>query len=92
MAGYRDLQKIFEVPISRTFSLELPLDPKRGTVRVQTAIPGAEIVVDGQKTGSKTPTDVTMTEGPHRIEVIAGAKIDAADLTVKDNDLLRLSF
>jgi tetratricopeptide (TPR) repeat protein len=90
--GYRDLQTIFEVPGNRTASVALPLDPKRGTILVQTEIPGAEILVDGQKSNKITPADLTMNEGPHRIEVIVGAKVNATDLNVKDYDLLRLGF
>jgi tetratricopeptide (TPR) repeat protein len=92
MQGYRDLQKIFEVPESGTASVELPFSAKRGTVFIQTTNPGAEIVVDGQKTGRKTPADMAMNEGPHKIEVVAGSKVDSTDVTVRDNDLLRVSF
>jgi tetratricopeptide (TPR) repeat protein len=92
MQGYRDLQKIFEVPASGAASVDLPFSAKRGTVSILTTSPGAEITVDGQKTGRRTPADVAMNEGPHRIEVIAGSKVDSADITVLDNDLLRLSF
>ena len=92
LAGYRDLQKIFEVPASRVASVALPFSAKRGTVSIQTAIPGAVIVVDGQQTGRLTPADLSIDEGQHKIEVVAGSKTDVANVTVRDNDLMRLSF
>jgi hypothetical protein len=69
-AGYRDAQRIIEVP--RDTGEIVDLVKTSGTLSVITNPPGLAVIVDGQEQRQKTPANITLPVGQHRVQVIKG--------------------
>jgi len=81
-AGYRDLQKVINIPSDT--GLIIDLVPMTGTLNLLTDPPGLTVVIDGREHPQKTPVNVTLPVGPHRIQVVKGTErqelqVDLAD-------------
>jgi hypothetical protein len=70
-AGYRDEQRIIEVP--RDTRLEVKLVPAIGTLSLISNPPGMTITVDGKDQPNKTPAILTLATGPHQVQVALGS-------------------
>jgi tetratricopeptide (TPR) repeat protein len=69
LAGYRDFFQILNVEKGKASAFDLALDPKRGSVKVVTEIPGAPIFLDGKETGKRTPAVLPLNEGTYEVGV-----------------------
>ena len=92
VSGRRDILRIFEVVKGGNSPMELSFEAKQGTVLVQSDPAGARIYLNGAQTARITPDSLVLGEGQYEIGVEAGGSVATKPVTVKDGDLLRLSF
>ena len=85
-AGYRDAQRIFEIP--RETGLIVNMEKMVGTLSVTSSPSGLEVLVDGVDQGRKTPASITLAPGTHRVEVVKGAEKQAFNVEIHDGSTL----
>jgi hypothetical protein len=68
--GYREAQRIIEIP--RDTGEIVDLVRMSGTLSVITNPPGLTVVIDGQEQRQKTPANISLPVGQHRVQVIKG--------------------
>jgi len=85
-AGYRDLQKIINIP--NDTGLIVDLVPMTGTLNLLTDPPGLTVMIDGREHPQKTPVNVTLPVGPHRIQVVKGAERQELQVDLSDGQFV----
>ena len=85
-AGYRDLQKIINIP--NDTGLIVDLVPMTGTLNLLTDPPGLIVMIDGREHPQKTPVNVTLPIGPHRIQVVKGAERQELQVDLSDGQFV----
>jgi hypothetical protein len=81
-SGYREAQKIIEIP--RDTGLIVDLQRMMGTLSVVSNPPGLSITIDGQEQAKKTPNSIVLPVGEHRVQVTKGN--DKQEFTVMIGD------
>ena len=69
-AGYRDAQRIIEIP--RDTGLIVDLVRMTGMLSLISSPPGLTVFIDGQEQSQKTPASITLPVGEHRVQVVKG--------------------
>ncbi len=85
-AGYRDTQKIINIPDNT--GLIVDLAPLTGTLNLITNPPGLLVVIDGREHAQKTPVSLTLPVGPHKIQVIKGSDRQEVDVDLSDGQFV----
>jgi serine/threonine-protein kinase len=85
-AGYRDLQKIINIP--NDTGLIVDLVQMTGTVNLLTDPPGLTVTIDGREHPQKTPVNVTLPVGPHRIQVLKGTERQEFQVDLTDGQFV----
>jgi serine/threonine protein kinase len=80
--GYRDAQRIVEVP--RDPGLIVDLTAQAGTFSLSSNPPGLTVAIDGKELTRKTPLSMSLPVGRHRVDVLKGG--DRQTLTVEIQD------
>jgi tRNA A-37 threonylcarbamoyl transferase component Bud32 len=84
--GYRDANRIFEIPRDADYSVHL--ERKTGTLSVTSDPPGATILLNGQPRAERTPAVFTLPVGSYRLQVISGnVKTDEETVVIHDGGL-----
>jgi eukaryotic-like serine/threonine-protein kinase len=81
-AGYRDAQRLIEVP--HDTALAVTLEKLAGTLSVTSTPPGLAVLIDGQDQGHKTPASIVLPPGTHRVAVVRGAEKQEFNVEVHD--------
>jgi serine/threonine protein kinase len=81
-AGYRDAQRIIEIP--RDTGLIVNLEKMAGMLSVSSNPRGLPVFIDGQEQTEKTPATFTLPPGPHHVDVAKGS--DKQSFTVDIHD------
>lgn len=81
-AGYRDAQRIIEIP--RDTGLIVNLEKMAGMLSVRSTPGGLPVFIDGQEQTQKTPATFTLPPGPHHVDVAKGS--DKQSFTVDIHD------
>jgi serine/threonine protein kinase len=84
-AGYRDERRIIEVP--RDAGLIVDLAKQMGSLSLITKPPGLTVFVDGKEQLQKTPANLSLSIGPHRVQVMKGAEKQEFTVDIRDNAL-----
>jgi serine/threonine protein kinase len=71
-AGYRDAQRIIDIP--HDTGLIVNLERMSGMLTVSTNPAGLAIVIDGQEQPRKSPATFVLLPGPHTVEIVKGAE------------------
>jgi serine/threonine-protein kinase len=69
-AGYREVRRIIDLP--RDSGLIIDLIRLTGTLAVISNPPGLTVIIDGQPEPQKTPANILLPEGQHRVQVVKG--------------------
>jgi serine/threonine-protein kinase len=85
-AGYRDLQKVINIP--NDTGLIVDLVPMTGTINLLTDPPGLTVMIDGREHPQKTPVNVTLPVGPHRIQVVKGTERQELQVDLSDGQFV----
>jgi len=80
--GYRDVQRVFTVPKDKELAVEM--EAMAGTLSLVTNPPGLSIIVDGKEQTRKTPARLTLSAGPHQIQVVKGAEKQEFTVDIRD--------
>ena len=81
-AGYRDQHRIIESPRDAGVIVDLP--KQVGSLSLITNPPGLTVIVDGKEQPQKTPANLSLSVGPHHVQVMKGA--DKQEFTVEIRD------
>jgi serine/threonine-protein kinase len=84
-AGYRDERRIIDVP--RDAGLIVDLAKQMGSLSLITNPPGLTVFVDGKEQPQKTPANLNLSIGPHRVQVMKGAEKQEFTIDIRDNAL-----
>ena len=92
LGGYRRALRIFETP--NEGEIFVHMDRASGTVMVRSEPRGASIVVDGEARQEKTPAVLTLSLGPHTIEVAHEGQRESHQVTVRESAItnVQVSF
>ena len=86
LEGHRKALRIMEFP--RDTEVYLPLERTSGTLAVRSTPPGADIILNGQPRGEKTPAVLHLPPGHYKLEVSKeGMAKDVDDVEVKDSGI-----
>jgi hypothetical protein len=85
-AGYRDLQKIINIP--NDTGLIVDLVPMTGTLNLLTDPAGLTVLIDGREHPQKTPVSVTLPVGPHRVQVVKGTERQELQVDLSDGQFV----
>jgi tetratricopeptide (TPR) repeat protein len=89
---YREAQKIFNVE-EKNAPVEVTLEEKRGTLLVKSQTPGADVLLNGKKTGKQTPAVIGLPEGDYDVDIeVAGDIVKGEKVTVEDGRTYQLAF
>jgi len=91
LQGHREALRIFELN-KKTAPIEITLDPKRGSVNVESATAGMPVFLNGNKTDKVTPARLTLDEGDWEIGIETDGHRAVQKISVKDGSLLRITF
>jgi serine/threonine protein kinase len=84
--GYRDANRIFEIPRDADYSVHL--ERKAGTLSVTSDPPGATIILNGEPRAERTPAVFTLPVGSYRLQVVSGnVKTDEETVVIRDGGL-----
>jgi hypothetical protein len=83
--GYRDSNRIINSPDDT--GLIVDLVPMTGTLHVNTAPLGLTVIIDGREQSQKTPLNVTLPVGEHRVAVVKGADRQEFAVQIQDGAL-----
>ncbi len=81
-AGYRDQHRIIEVP--RDAGLIIDLARQMGSLSLITNPPGLIVLVDGKEQPQKTPANLTLSVGAHRVQVMKGDQKQEFTVDIRD--------
>ncbi len=82
MAGYRDANRIIDIP--RDTGLIVNLEKMSGMLTLITNPPGLTILIDGREQARKSPASFTLAPGPHSIEIVKGSERHAIAVDIHD--------
>jgi hypothetical protein len=85
-AGYRDTQKIITIP--NDTGLIVDLVPMSGTLHVNTDPPGLTVIIDGREQPQKTPLNVNLPVGPHKVQVVKGSERQELQVDLSDGQFV----
>src|SRR5579864_6761662 len=85
-AGYRDTQKIVNIP--NDTGLIVDLVPMSGTLHVNTDPPGLIVIIDGREQPQKTPLNVNLPVGPHKVQVVKGSERQELQVDLSDGQFV----
>jgi serine/threonine protein kinase len=85
-AGYRDRQKIIEVP--RDNGDIVDLERMAGTFTLTSNPPGLTVLIDGREQAKRTPLTLTLPVGPHAIQVLKGADKQEFTIDMRDGAIM----
>jgi len=83
--GYRDAHRIVEIP--RDAGLIVDLEQMMGSLSLVTNPPGLTVVIDGKEQARKTPANVRLSVGTHRVQVLKGSEKQEFTVDIRDNAL-----
>ena len=81
-AGYRDAHRIIEVP--RDAGLIVDLAKLMGSLSLITNPPGLTVIVDGAVQAQKTPANLSLAIGTHRVQVMKGTEKQEFTVDIRD--------
>ena len=81
-AGYRDAHRIIEVP--RDAGLIVDLVKQMGSLSLITNPPGLTVIVDGNVQAQKTPANLSLGIGTHRVQVMKGTEKQEFTVDIRD--------
>jgi serine/threonine-protein kinase len=84
-AGYRDGLRIIEIP--RDAGLIVDLEKLMGTLSLITNPPGLVVYIDGKEQAQRTPANLRLAVGAHRVQVVKGADKQEFTVDILDNAL-----
>ncbi len=90
LPGHRPEMRILEMSGPR--EIFLSMTAQTGTVRIETAPAGAQILLNGQARGETTPATLTLPIGKYQIEVVKDGRRDQQVIEIKEGALVRLFF
>jgi hypothetical protein len=85
-AGFRDTQKIITIP--NDTGLIVDLVPTSGTLHVNTNPPGLIVIIDGREQPQKTPLNVNLPVGPHKVQVVKGSERQELQVDLSDGQFV----
>jgi serine/threonine-protein kinase len=85
-AGYRDLQKIINIP--NDTGLIADLVAMTGTLNLITSPAGLTVLVDGREHPQKTPVSLTLPVGSHKIQLVKGAERQDLQVDLSDGQFV----
>jgi hypothetical protein len=85
-AGYRDTQKIISIP--NDTGLIVDLVATSGTLHVNTDPPGLVVIIDGREQSQKTPLNVNLPVGQHRVQVVKGSERQELQVDLSDGQFV----
>jgi serine/threonine-protein kinase len=88
--GYRDVQRIFVLPNDP--GLILNLEQLTGTLMMMSNPPGLTIVIDGQEQTRKTPANITLPVGQHRVQILKGSEKQEFAVDIRDGVISQKSI
>jgi serine/threonine protein kinase len=80
--GYRDARRIIEVP--RDAGSIVDLSKQMGSFSLITNPPGLTVIVDGQEQAKKTPANLSLPVGTHRVAVMKGTEKQEFTIDIHD--------
>jgi serine/threonine-protein kinase len=84
-AGYRDAMRIIDVP--RDTGLIVDLARLMGSLSVISKPAGLAVFVDGKEQAQKTPANLSLTVGSHRVQVLKGSEKQEFTVDIRDGQL-----
>ena len=84
--GYRDTQKIIGIP--NDTGLIVDLVALSGTLHVNTDPPGLVVIIDGREQPQKTPLNVELPVGPHKVQVVKGSERQELQVDLSDGQFI----
>jgi serine/threonine protein kinase len=81
-AGYRDAHRIIDVP--RDAGLIVDLAKLMGSLSLITNPPGLTVIVDGAVQAQKTPANLSLGVGTHRVQVMKGTEKQEFTVDIRD--------
>jgi len=85
-AGYRETQKIISIP--NDTGLIVDLVPMSGTLHVNTDPAGLTVIIDGREQPQKTPLNVNLPVGQHRVQVVKGSERQELQVDLSDGQFV----
>jgi hypothetical protein len=85
-AGYRDAQRIIEIP--HDTGLIVNLQRMHGLLSVITNPPGLTVLIDGKAQAQKSPAAFTLLPGPHHVTVIKGTDRQEFSVVIHDGSTI----
>ncbi|MGA3186965.1 MAG: serine/threonine-protein kinase [Bryobacteraceae bacterium] len=80
--GYREAHRIIEVP--RDAGLIVDLAKQMGSLSLITNPPGLTVIVDGKEQAKKTPANLSLSVGPHHVQVMKGSEKQEFTIDIHD--------
>ena len=81
-AGYRDSQRILEIP--RDTGMIVDLAALTGMLSLVSTPPGLAVFIDGQEQSRKTPLSLNLPVGDHRVQVVKGTDRQEFQVEIRD--------
>jgi serine/threonine protein kinase len=85
-AGYRDAQRIIDIP--HDTGLIVNLEKMSGMLTVTTNPRGLVIVIDGQEQARKSPATFVLLPGPHLVEIVKGSERHPLSVEIHDGSTI----
>ncbi|HEY1758449.1 MAG TPA: serine/threonine-protein kinase [Bryobacteraceae bacterium] len=85
-AGYRDAQRIIDIP--HDTGLIVNLEKMSGMLTVTTNPPGLIIVIDGQEQARRSPATFVLLPGPHTVEIVKGSERHPLSVEIHDGSTI----
>jgi tetratricopeptide (TPR) repeat protein len=92
LAGRRDAQRIVTVEERKASSVAIEMVAKQGYLTVESKTAGSPIFVNGKRTQSVTPANLTLAEGEYVIGVEVDGVLKTETVAMKDGDLKKISL
>ncbi|MCC6392161.1 MAG: PEGA domain-containing protein, partial [Bryobacterales bacterium] len=90
-SGYREQQRIFMMPDES--SQVIVMERAIGTVVIHTTPPGATIFVDGRERPERTPAQITLPAGAHKLALVKeGLHRQEQDIDIKDGSVTNINL
>jgi len=90
-SGYREQQRIFMMP--EESSQVIVMERAIGTVVIHTTPPGATIFVDGRERPERTPAQITLPAGAHKLALVKeGLRRQEQDIDIKDGSVTNINL
>jgi hypothetical protein len=90
-SGYREQQRIFMMP--EESSQVIVMERAIGTVVIHTTPPGAAIYIDGRERPERTPAQITLPAGAHKLALVKeGFRRQEQDIDIKDGSVTNINL